>query len=446
MDFPRAAPLTGDKHMEDFVLICSVGGSPDPIRKSIDQQQPPYVIYLASPASRQTIRKDIDSALTWRDIKDTHTVTLFDYQDLLTCVKDMRAGISRALRDMSLPETIQLRADITGGTKVMSAALTLVMMEYPKSLFIYVGGDTRVKNGLGVVETGHEKILKQDNPWDVMALREVQSLANAFNRRDFATAHGTAKRLATHIPGDKKNFYGAIADLTESFLLWDAFDHKSARNKMTQALGRLDPFSKTHEPLQEQLRRFQECFTALENIQEDAERLRSSNKTLESDSGQAYLRDLLANALRRGEARRYDDAVARLYSAIEKSAKIRLQTRYNINNSNIAPEQLPEQLPKEPRQNLLSQLEKNGVIRIGLQHSFQLLAALGDPLGATYTSQETRLLRALEKRNASLLAHGYVPVDEKAYQDLREITFAMLEIDETALPHYPTLDWKSLLL
>ena len=32
------------EEIQDFVLVCSVGGSPEPIRKSINQQRPRYII------------------------------------------------------------------------------------------------------------------------------------------------------------------------------------------------------------------------------------------------------------------------------------------------------------------------------------------------------------------------------------------------------------------
>lgn len=44
-----------------------------------------------------------------------------------------------------------------------------------------MGGDIRSKNGLGVVESGHETFMKQDNLREVLALREVRSLARTFN-------------------------------------------------------------------------------------------------------------------------------------------------------------------------------------------------------------------------------------------------------------------------
>lgn len=426
--------------MDDFVLICSVGGSPEPIRKSIDQQQPRFVVYVASPASRKTIRKDIEDGLTWQGIEDTHVITLSDYQDLLACVRDIRNGLTTGLQAMSLPEDSLLVADITGGTKVMSAALTLVMMEY-RSRFAYVGGDIRSKNGLGVVESGHETFMKQDNPWEVMALREVRSLARTFNRGDFASAMNIALELSRHVTG-KEKFYAGIADLVQAYALWDAFDHKGALGKLRQALGRLEPFAVNHEALFRALALFKENLALLETIQQDGQCLRASKAPLPEGSGRAYLRDLLANAARRIAAGRHDDAVARLYCAIEKSAKIRLMAAHGIDNSRVPPERIPESL-REP---LLAMQDEDGIIRIGLQRSFQLLAALEDPFGATYLQHEEQLAKLLEARNSSLLAHGYNPVSEDTANKLFSLALCLLDATEAELPRFPSLDWKCLLL
>ena len=370
--------------MDDFVLICSVGGSPEPIRKSIDQQRPRFVVYVASPASRKTIRKDIEDGLAWQGIEDTHVITLSDYQDLLACVRDIRNGLTTGLQAMSLPEDSLLVADITGGTKVMSAALTLVMMEY-RSRFAYVGGDIRSKNGLGVVESGHETFMKQDNPWEVMALREVRSLARTFNRGDFASAMNIALELSRHVTG-KEKFYAGIADLVQAYALWDAFDHKGALGKLRQALGRLEPFAVNHEALFRALALFKDNLALLETIQQDGQCLRASKGPLPEGSGRAYLRDLLAMQ------------------------------------------------------------DEDGIIRIGLQRSFQLLAALEDPFGATYLQHEEQLAKLLEARNSSLLAHGYNPVSEDTANKLFSLALCLLDATEAELPRFPSLDWKCLLL
>lgn len=85
-------------------------------------------------------------------------------------------------------------------------------------------------------------------------------------------------------------------------------------------------------------------------------------------------------------------------------------------------------------------------MRIGLERSFQLLVALGDPLGEVYNRHETALLRALEARNKSLLAHGYTPVSEDACRKLLAVTLDLLNMKLEDLPRFPVLNWKSLLL
>ena len=429
---------------EDFALICSVGGSAEPVRKSIDHHKPRHVIYVASASSRKTIRQEIENMLEWHGIEDTHSITLSNFQDLLACVQDIRQGIAQGLEAMGLPENSLLVADITGGTKVMSAALTLVMMEY-NSRFAYVGGDTRSKNGLGVVLPGHETIMRQDNPWEILALREVRDLASAFNSYEFTVANSIASQLGSKVPG-KEKFYAGIADLVYAYSLWDTFDHKGALARMRQAIGRLEPFTVNSLLFLKLLDSVRGSLVLLEKIQQDAQFLRAAKPKLPQQCGHSYLCDLISNAIRRAKAGRYDDAVARLYSAIEKSAKIRLLSAYDIDNSHILPDKLPEQLPKELRSELLAMQSADGVIRIGLQKSFYLLAALSDPLGRAYEIHESTLQKSLEVRNLSLLAHGYNPVNEKTYNDFLAVALHFLEVTLDDLPKFPYMDWKSLLL
>jgi CRISPR-associated protein (TIGR02710 family) len=436
----KQADTDGATPVERSVLVCSVGGSPEPVCTSIDRQKPEYVMFVASPESRKTIRKDIEAALTWDGIIDSHTITLADYQDLLACVRDIRAGIEKGLRDMDLPEDTLLVADITGGTKIMSAALTLVMMEH-RSRFAYVGGHRRTKAGLGVVETGHENFMRQDNPWDVMALREVRALARSFNAGEFVAAWKTAKELAANTTAAEK-FYAPVRELVYAYCLWDGFEHTNALRKLTEAIGRLEPFAMNNAQWRNQLDLFKKSKTTLENVQRDAEELRSSKGTLSSNRGTAYLCDLLANAHRRMRAGRHDDAVARLYSSIEKNAKIALLARHGIDNSNVDLARVPE----GQCESLRAAQGEDGRIRIGLQKSFHLLDALRDPLGQLYRHREKELRCSLEARNMSLLAHGYNPVKEEACKQLFCIALEFLGMREEDLPGYPTLDWKSLVV
>jgi len=422
------------------VMVCTVGGTPAPLRTSICFHKPSHVIYLASPQSRATIRNDIENGLDWR-IGDTQTVTLSNFQDIVQCVRDMRQGIEMALRDMSLPEDTPLIADITGGTKIMSAALALVMMEFP-SRFSYVGGGARTKEGLGVVESGTESVVQDANPWDVLALREARALARSFNHAQFADALAAAQDLAGHMDDPNlRKFYAAVADMVEGYTLWDGFDHKAALAKLRQAESRLAPFAVGTARLQAMLQVLKKDAARLDALQQDAQALRGAAAPAAEDTGRAYLLDLLANAQRRAAAGHYDDAVARLYSAIEKCAKTALRARHGIDNGLVRLEQVPETLREEWR----PLLDADGVARVGLERSFQLLAALGDPLGTAFLERQAALQATLQARNVSLLAHGYVPIGKDKYDKLLAAALEFLQTDAATLPAFPRLDWKALL-
>lgn len=422
------------------VMACTVGGSPEPLRTTICFHKPSHVIYLASPESRCTIRANIEADLEWR-IGDTQIVTLSNVQDIVQCVRDMREGILQALRDMSLSEDTPLIADITGGTKIMSAALALVMMEF-KSRFSYVGGGARTKDGLGIVKSGTETVVQDANPWDVLALRESRALAHSFNNAQFADALATAQALAENMDdAGKGKFYGAIAVMVRGYMLWDSFDHKSALGYLRQAYDRLGPYAGRNMRLEKLRSGLQQDVKRLEIIYEDAKMLRDPSAQPTDEMGNAYLRDLLGNARRRAEAGHYDDAVARLYSAIEKCAKCALWARHGIDNGHVRPEQVPEPL----RGVLCASMAADGTARIGLEKSFQLLAALGDQLGKDFLAAQRDLKKALESRNTSLLAHGYVPIAKDKYEKLLAAALDFLRTDAASLPVFPRIDWKALL-
>ncbi|RRD69558.1 MULTISPECIES: TIGR02710 family CRISPR-associated CARF protein [unclassified Desulfovibrio] len=431
-------PVTEDNQ---WLLICSVGGSPEPVRTSVDWHEPTHVIYVASPDSRKTIRQEIEASLTWKGVLDAEVITLEDPQNLLDCVRDIRAGIESSLQKMHLSEEALFVADITGGTKVMSAALTLVMMDY-HSRFSYVGGDRRTKGGLGIVQAGYERCLQLDNPWNVMGVREIRGMVHAFNAGQFSAALETARDLAGRSTSGRQKFYRAVCDLTEAYYQWDAFSHGAAHQKLRQAIGRLEPYAMQNELLGAVCDACEKSREILAEVENDVRALRTTSGHLPPSCGMAYLRDLLANAQRKAELGCYDDAVARLYSAVEKSAKIALRVRYGIDNSNVDMGLVPECWREELREGQ----GDDARIRIGLQKSFLLLDALNDPLGKAYRMHEDALKRSLEARNISLLAHGYTPVGEDRFRDLFAVALVFLGMRKEDLPSFPRLNWKSLLL
>jgi CRISPR-associated protein (TIGR02710 family) len=131
--------------------------------------------------------------------------------------------------------------------------------------------------------------------------------------------------------------------------------------------------------------------------------------------------DLWLNALRRGERGRYDDAVARLYRLTEAAAQTHLWKRYGLESGRIPLRELPESMPYH-----VSTDRKTGepYVQLALSQTVELLRTrdAGDPLAAAYGSTSEGSAHGppwLTKRNHSILAHGFVSVDEKSWEEAR---------------------------
>ena len=132
--------------------------------------------------------------------------------------------------------------------------------------------------------------------------------------------------------------------------------------------------------------------------------------------GYEIVEDLLLNAERRAATERYDDAIGRLYRALELTAQIRLFVRWQISTADVDLAKVP---PGARDRFAALRSGPDALVKIALHDAWSLLAELGDPeISPLYRAHERRLLDALQKRNASLFAHGFCPLGRKAYESV----------------------------
>ncbi len=409
------------------LFVCTVGGSPAPIIYSLTQHAPEHALFVCSASSAEAVEEQILPALP-EELAHTlvHTVAvLSDEQDLLACVRDMRKEVRKARQDFGLCNA-PLLADFTGGTKVMSAALVLALMEYDVH-FTYIGGNQRSKNGLGTVIDGTEKIMRLANPWEVLAFSPIRQLVDAFNAHDFAQAARIALELAQ--AGERADLFRALAHLGEAYALWDGFDYVAAKAAFPKALQALENLSLPElSPLLAHVRR--NCADLCAAADELA------NFEQHGSPCSAALRDLAANALRRQEQGRYDDACARYYSLLEKAARVELASRYGIDTSNVTRDHLPAAFLQEAT--LVP--SHDGRLQLPLFKAYLLLTCLHNPLGLAFMQHKDRLEQVLRIRNSSLLAHGFAPVGAATCEELRSLVFTFLDISQESLPLFPRID------
>lgn len=377
-------------------LVLTVGGSCAPIVTAIKDYQPDHTVFIVSTGDRgsritidgeQKPCQKEDKTPEVNILRQTglqegqyHIKELSDPDTLHLCYEEIR----HELINLG-PEQQEWRkiADYTGGTKTMSAALCLAALQTGWELSVVRGSRTdliKVRDGTemaSLVNTG-----------DVRAHQQIKQAEDLFNQYAYSPASELLKSLIRSAPLSP-GLQGSIqkmVTLCHGFDAWDRFDH-------VRAAQILHPYRDEFLPQWIMLKKI------LGEIQ---------------PSKYEPVIDLFFNAGRRAHNGRYDDAVARLYRALEMLAQTRLKQR---DPALFADDIDISLLPKPLQVRYAGRKDK---IKLGLQEDYDLLAGLDDPLGSFYSPQRQKLLATLQKRNNSILAHGSTPCDEGVYLEMYE--------------------------
>jgi CRISPR-associated protein (TIGR02710 family) len=266
------------------------------------------------------------------------------------------------------------------------------------------------------------------NPWDALGFQAVESFVGLFDQHAFAAATSVANQAMRNASEQaRKRELNALRLMSEAYNAWDRFDHKGAASK-------LNDLEKYDNDLQAILGQ-----TAADRIRRLTRQHKDYLRQLLDDPTPSvrHVTDLLANALRRKDEGRIDDAIARLYRAIEALAQVALAKRHNLPNTKQVPlSEVPEML----RGHWASRAEKGSVF-LGLQDAYALLDARGDELGAKFKrlNLHDRERSPLTARNRSILAHGFERVSEQVFEQLWKAVLELSNVPETELPSFPRI-------
>lgn len=399
------------------LMIMSLGGSVEPLKKSIVEHRPERIIFFAS---HDSILKE-GEVLAQADVKPrVETEITEDPNSLSECYRAARSCVDRAEKS-GVPEG-EVIVDYTGGTKVMTAALILATVG-SAFRFNYVGGDLRTKGGLGVVENGHEKMYADMNPWSAFAEEERRQVMLLFNRRRY-TAVDEIIRIACmrDLPRDVDNFFGFVRPLAAGLLCWEQFNHEKALGSIDKAIGNLREYIKHHgdlkwETLEGQV---QSCRDDLGGIIRETERLKKLHPVL--------IKDLLSNARRRMLDGRYDDAAARIYRALELYGQIEFLQEVGCSNSQVPIKAIPDNLRDEYAQRYRD--PASGALKLPLHATFRYLKEKDRESGHRYFRNIDKIKDIQSNRNRSILAHGTNPVSERACLSIFETVASFVGVND----------------
>jgi CRISPR-associated protein (TIGR02710 family) len=412
-------------------LLISLGGTPEPIVRAIDAHQPSLVCFLASQDTHHLVAEVLEGC---KHNFERHIEIVQNPQDLASCFRAARLCV-KWVSSEGIPAADVL-VDFTGGTKPMSAALALATIPLGCQLH-YVGGDERNKGGVGQVVTGSEVLLAQENPWDILALPEQQRAALLFNRCHYDAAKDVlaAAQLQARTPRLRQYLEIAVS-LMEFYAAWDAFRHADAAEVLRQArpLERLRVFAAaTEQPAVKGLLDQVEAGVAFfQRMQQATGGFQPGRLCCE------HVLDLLANASRRACQGKFDDAVARLYRAVEMAAQVRLHEEYKIDTGACDPKSVPESISEE----FVRRYGDGDKLKLPLGAAYRLLAEKRDEMGVRYMARQEELRHLLAARNQSVLAHGATPVSADTYTRFLALALDFTEASEQELPAFPT--WPDL--
>ncbi|MEM1995301.1 MAG: TIGR02710 family CRISPR-associated CARF protein [Nitrososphaerales archaeon] len=358
------------------------------LTQSIKLNNPDYIVFLASSKSRATLDRELlKSELSRRRYEVKEVENEEDAERCYTTSKNIIKELKKKGYD-------EICVDFTSGTKAMTGGLILAAVIEDAANLVYVAGE---RDNNGRVISGAERIHATPSPADILIDLKKKTIVDMFNNYQFYDCLRIIDELEKY-PQTKLESHNipAVKKISEIYYDWDRFRHKDAQRKMKESSG------------------------ILESVVCDVKQLDSNKeflgKLVNTKDQTLYLADLIANAKRRIEEGKFDDAVARLYRATELIGQITARNTLGVNVDNLKLSDLPQSLREKYKK-----YAKEEELKLGLYSIYELLYDYSNEIGKRFV-EDKELKNYLTKRNMSILAHGlYTVNDEEANAFCRKV-------------------------
>ena len=420
--------------MTTHVLFCTVGGSHHPIISAIEALRASaapggdyFVCFFCTDTHRgrpgsitqicgegNVIKADVNDAEA--SLPNIPTQTGLESSRFQVCIvppDHLDEGyvlMRERIRKLSeAHRTARFVADYTGGTKAMTAALVCAAMESNNI-------DLQVISGrrLDLVSVSHgTHAAAAVNVSRMRADREVTRCLRLWERFAYHEASRELNKVVVNAGTPEEERVGLARTLSAGLALWDGSDYKAAFDLLDMC--RRDVCSRDGSMVG-----MFETIGLLAGEDSDKREI-------------AGLFDLWLNAKRRAAQGRFDDAVSRWYRLTEWTAQWLLKKVLGI-----------ESTASFPRRELPAGVDVSGTgdsVEIGLWKAWLVVKGRfnGDAKGVEGAARkfmdhdDRRLLHLLQKRNNTLLAHGFNPVSEGDWKSVDSFTEeSMLPVLEAA--------------
>ncbi len=375
----------------ELVLVVTVGGSPEPIITAIGTRRPDRCVFVCSEKSREQVPQIQEK---------TRRKTVYADESVIVDPDDLDGLFAECCRVIEREQRAgrDVAVDYTGGTKSMTAALLQAAIVLGAEPYLTTGERTDASRVRAGESTRRVAMAEFHGEWCWRT-----QLPGLLERFDYPAAEAVVRSvLDRHGAGAKLD---ALVPVIAGLAAWDRFAHPEADDV-------LRPLKKSLGVL----------FSFFANAREEREALESAKSAQPGEGSPkreplGYLvADLIRNAERRAAAGRYDDAVGRLYRALELWAQMLLLSRHGITTARVDLEELLQRAPQLRETDLAA---RSSPAKLGLIDAWDVLSALDNSEGVVLYRRERDSLRTgLGVRNSSLFAHGFTPIDEAGWRDV----------------------------
>lgn len=412
-------------------LILTIGQATEPSIIRINKLKPDLVYFIHSIKSKENSLFIIEET----GIKNYKFKQLNDHESVddsfiksLECINELEQ------------DNYEIIGDFTVGTKPMVAGLVMACVE-KNCEYVYLGesGDDSRHDGMGPVKSGQEKTKNQENPYENYAINEFRSGREFFDKYQYVAAHENFSNAMLKLKySDLKKRSEIFIKIVEFYDVWDKFNdeiNEIPLNKYlkNEILDKINSEESLNQYFENELPHF------LKQLKTNLFFLNKKLSGKTSENIIYYLPDLLNNAQRRINEGKYDDAVARLYRAMELISQIRLN-QYNFMDKSMINSDKTFQVDKNK---LKKKLSKTALAEISNWNpsgwNYDNVECLDLDSGNNYKllnivskeskydlSDSTKKLVSnyykinprVQMRNKSILAHGLRPLNEKEAENL----------------------------
>lgn len=347
----------------------------DVLLLDLEELKPERLVMVCSRQSQANAEKMLErSGLT---PEATDLVVLDSANNINDIFRQANTVVKQLIADGYANDEIAI--NYTSGTKVMGAGLVLCAVYNRIRELRYI-------TGLGATHAGSKHRMLTTSPGAVFAYRDLMRARNTALMLQFRSCRDILTSLDTRLLAeDDCELYKHLELLINAYGQWDEFH--------------ADEFLKNYDQCQFDAESLQ-AFKLGENQRGAIEAL--GKEMIEGEFGPYLITDLYNNAVRRWIVGRCDDAIARLYRAMEMLAQWVLMREFEIDTNNIQVRRIP------PRDRVTFEALRSiedGKVRVGLRKAFDLLAILEAKVGQKFTADPV-MQEFLQVRSQTILAHG----------------------------------------